>query len=233
MSPPLGDTPYIFRGGQEDLKRLFYSDPNACFSKAITIPAGYGIIKAGALMGIITESTNRKGRYIPYNPVDDNSSFTLALSNVWGLAYLTNEPTTGTTAHVVMEESYKFATGDHIAGYDSDNAQVDLGAISGSIDRTTYAHIAVITTSNSFTDETVAKGAAIGIQTNTDTPFVEAKGILMFTVDTGLGENAKGANGVMVLSNAMLYKDNLYNYKSTDVLADRSSWREEDPYLII
>lgn len=228
----LGDTPYIFKGGQEDLKRLFYSDPNACFSKAITIPAGYGVIKAGAVMGIITESTNRKGRYIPYNPVDDNSSFVAALNNVWGLAYLTDDPSTGSDGYVVMEESYKFVVGDHLAAFDSDNVQVDLTDITA-IDRTTYSHIAKVTVSGTFSTELVSKGAAIGIQTNTATPFVEAKGILMFTVDTGLGENAKGGNGVMVLGNAMLYKDNLYNYKSTDVLADRSSWREEDPYLII
>ncbi|MBW2623967.1 MAG: hypothetical protein JRD68_13750, partial [Deltaproteobacteria bacterium] len=56
---PLGQTPYVYQGGQEDLRRLFYSDPDEAFARAITIPAGYGIVKAGAIMGIITESTSR------------------------------------------------------------------------------------------------------------------------------------------------------------------------------
>jgi len=228
---PLGQTPYIYRGGQEDLKRLFYSDPTRAFCKAITIPAGYGVIKAGAVMGIITESTDRKGQYVPYVPVADGRSFTKGLSYVWGLAYLTADPSTGTEAQVTMEDSYKFATGDHIAAWDSDDVQVDLGAISGTIDRTTYSHIAVIASSNSFGTEEVSKGAAIGIQTATGTPFVEAKGILKFAVDTGTGENAKGGQGVLVIKNAMLYKDNLYNYNA-DVLTDLDG-SEDAPYLII
>ncbi len=79
----LGQTPYIFRGGQEDLKRLFYSDPDKALAKAITIPAGFGVIKAGAVMGIIKESTNRKNYYVPYSPVGDGRSFGAALANVF------------------------------------------------------------------------------------------------------------------------------------------------------
>ncbi|MBW1999773.1 MAG: hypothetical protein JRJ29_17655 [Deltaproteobacteria bacterium] len=73
---PLGDTPYVYKGGQEDLRRLFYSDPDKAFAKPITIPAGYGIVKAGAVMGIITESTNRKGYHVPYSPFDSVGSYT-------------------------------------------------------------------------------------------------------------------------------------------------------------
>lgn len=227
---PLGQTPYVFQGGQEDLKRLFYSDPNLAFMHGISIPAGYGIIKAGAILGIITESTNRKNRYVPYSPVADGSAYGAGLANLFGLALLTNEPSTGTEGQVTLADSYKFAVGDHVAAWDDDDVQVDLGAITA-IDRTTYAHLGAITVTNAFGSETIAKGGAIGIQSSTSTPFVAAKGILLATVDAGTGENSKGAQGVIVLRNAMLYKDNLYNYNAA-VLSDLSGL-EDGKYLII
>lgn len=230
----LGQTPYIFRGGQEDLKRLFYSDPNRALAKAITIPAGYGIIKAGAIMGIITESTSRAGYYVPYQYGKDSNGLVAALANAWGIAYVVADITSGAyIAYVTMDDSYKFAVGDHLTEADSDYAvHTDLGAITD-IDRTTYSHMAAITTTNVFPTIQASKGACICIQSKTGTPHVEAKGILKHAVDTGVGENAKGGQGVLVLGNAMLYKNSLYNYNSTDVLADRSSWREEGQYLIL
>lgn len=230
----LGDTPYIFKGGQEDLKRLFYSDPSRAFAKPITIPPGYGIIKAGTVMGIITESDNRLGQYVPYVPCD-TAAITAALSadTVRGLAYMVaDQGGASADIYVTMDDSYKFAVGDDVATIDSDGTDDDSEDITA-IDRTTYSHMAKITVDNTISEVTVAKGACVFIQTKTGAPYVEAKGILKATVDTGVGENAKGGQGVLILGNAMLYKDNLYCYNSTDVLADRSSWREEDPYLII
>jgi len=227
---PLGQTPYVFQGGQEDLRRILYSDPALAFTHAIRIPAGYGVIKAGMVMGIITESTNRKNQYVPYCPVADGREFGAGLANVPGLEYLTNEPSTGTAGHVRLEQSYKFAVADHLAAWDDDDVQVDLGAVTA-IDRTTYPHIAVITVTNSFGSETIAKGGAIGIQTATGTPFVAAKGILLAAVDTGVGENAKGGDGVLIVKNAMLYKDNLFNYNA-NVLSDLSG-AEDGKYLVI
>lgn len=234
MSPPLGDTPYIFRGGQEDLKRLFYSDPNLAFCKAITIPAGYGIIKAGTVMSIITESDDRLGRYIPYVPADTTGRITAALSDdeARGLAYMVaDQGGSSADIYVTMDDSYKFAIGDDVATIDSSGTDDDAEDITA-IDRTTYSHMAKITVDNQMTAITVANGACVFIQSKTGAPYVEAKGILKFSVDTGVGENAKGGQGVLVLQNAMLYKDNLYCYNS-DVLDDRSRWREEAPYLII
>lgn len=226
----LGQTPYIYRGAQEDLKRIFHTDPHDSMHYEITIPAGYGVIPAGAVMGIITESTNRKNYHVPYNPVADDRSFAAGLADMFGLAYLTNEPGTDLVGHVTMEDSYKFASADHVAAWDSDNVQVDLGAITA-IDRTTYTHIATITVTNAFGSETLAKGGAIGIQTYATTPFVAAVGILMAAVDSGTGENAKGGQGVLVVKNAMLYKDSLYNYNA-NVLSDLSG-SESGKYLII
>jgi len=226
---PLGQTPYVFRGGQEDLKRLFYSDPDKAFARAITIPAGYGVVKAGAVMGIITESTNRVGQYVPYTGLDAVGNVAAAVENLFGAAFLTTAPTTGTEAQVTMEDSYKFAVGDHLVAGDSDLSNTDLGAITA-IDRTTYTHIAVITVTNTFGSETLAKGAVITIQSATGTPYVAGVGILKAAVDTGTGENAKGGQGVIVISNAMLYSASLYNWNA-DVVTDIGG-SDSTPYYI-
>jgi len=227
---PLGQTPYIFRGGQEDLKRLFYSDPDKAFARAITIPAGYGVIKAGVIMGIITESTSRVGEHVPYTGLDTVGNVAAGISYLFGAAFLTADPTTGTDGYVTMEDSYKFAVGDHLVAGDSDLSNTDLGAITA-IDRTTYTHIAKITVTNAFDSETMAKGAVITIQSATASPYVAATGVLKAAVDTGVGENAKGGQGVLVIKNAMLYSANLYNYNA-DVATDLSG-TDSTPYLII
>jgi len=228
---PLGDTPYINRGSQDDLKRLFYSDPNKALSKVITIPAGYGVVKAGAVMGIITESTNRVDYYVPYTGLDAAGNVAAGVEDLFGAAFLVSDPSTGTTGYVTMDDSYKFAVGDHLVAGDSDLSNTDLGAITA-IDRTTYTHMAAITVTNSFGSETIAKGAVITIQSTTDSPYVKAVGILKATVDCGTGENAKGAQGVLVIKNAMLYKNCLYNYNA-DVLADLTGAAENGPYLVL
>lgn len=228
---PLGDIPYIYRGSQEDLKRLFYSDPNLALTKVITIPAGYGVIRAGAVMGIITESTNRVDQYVPYTGLDAVGNVAAGIAYLFGAAPLVADPSTNTVGYVTMDDSYKFAVGDHLVAGDSDLSNTDLGAITA-IDRTTYSHIAAITVTNSFGSETIAKGGVITIQTATSSPYVCGKGILMAAVDTGVGENAKGGVGVLVIKNAMLYKNSLYNYNA-DVLTDLSGSVENGPYLVM
>jgi len=228
---PLGDTAYINRGSQEDLKRLFYSDPDKALAKIITIPAGYGVIKAGAVMGIITESTDRVDQYVPYTGLDAVGNVAAGVSYLFGAALLVADPSTNTTGYVTMDDSYKFAVGDHLVAGDSDLSPTDLGAITA-IDRTTYTHIAGITVTNSFGSETIAKGGLVTIQSATASPYVCAKGILKATVDTGTGEDAKGAQGALVIKNAMLYKNCLYNYNA-DALADLSWATENGPYLVL
>jgi len=228
---PLGQTPYIFRGGQEDLRKLFYSDPDKAFARAITIPAGYGIVKAGAIMGIITESTDRVGQHVPYTGLDAVGNVAAGIANLFGAAFLVTNPDTGTDGYVTMDDSYKFAVGDHLVAGDSDLSNTDLGAITA-IDRTTYTHMAKITVTNAFDSETVAKGAVIAIQSYATDPWVAATGVLKAAVDTGTGENAKGGQGVIVIKNAMLYSSSLYNYNA-DVVTDLTGSSDSDPYFII
>lgn len=231
----LGSTPYLFKGGQEDLKKLFYSDPSQAQSMAVTIPGGYGVIKAGTVLGRITESTNRIGNCVPYAFGDSAGILAgLAADDVKGIAYLVSDAPGGAKlAYVTMDDSYKFAAADHLAAVDSDYAGAnDLGAISA-IDRTTYSHMAKITVANNIDEIATAKGACIFIQTLAASPHVKAIGILMATVDTGVGENAKGStSAVMVVGQAMLYKANLYGYNA-DGLADMSYAREDGKYLIM
>jgi hypothetical protein len=195
------------------MRALFKSRPEDAFIKDISIPAGYGVVPAGAVMGIITESTSRKGMYVPYVPVDNGIS--AGLSNVPGLSYLTTDGAASTSVYVTMEDSYKFAVGDHLGAADSDTdgaSCIDLGAITA-IDRTTYSHIALITVTNNVTTAiTVANGGCVFIQSKTTAPFVAAAGILAGAVDTGTGENSKGGQGNLILGNAVLYKGALYNY---------------------
>lgn len=217
-----GDTPYVVRGGQTDPKKIFYSKPELAFTKTIQIPGGYGVLPMGQFMGKITESTGRLGQYVPYAPESPDAPTWIGAEPTLlpALAYLTTDGAANTNVWVSKEDSYKFAVGDHLAVNDvNSDSPTDLGAIS-SIDRTTYSTLAQIVVANQVTTAyTVAQGAAVYIQTAESTPFTAAAGVLFAAVDTGKGENAKGANGVMILKNALLYKNALQVYHA-DILSD-------------
>lgn len=223
---PIGDTPYIQRGGQTDYRRLFYSDPAQAFKKTIHIPAGYGVLPAGTMMGRISESTSRLGMYVPYVTEDPG------IGESWpGLALLVVEGAADVYAYIVKDEAYKFAVGDHGVAVDSDGSPVDLGALVA-IDVATYAHMAKLTwTNNVTTGINVAKGGGCAIQTTTSSPYTKAVGFLFGAVDTGVGENAKGADASLVIGNAMVYKAMLSGYDANS-LADLSTGREDGQYLI-
>jgi hypothetical protein len=223
---PVGDTPYILRGGQTDYKRLFYSNPNQAFMKTIHIPAGYGVLAAGTMMGRITESTSRLGQYVPYV-----TEGVVAGVSYPGFTPLVTEGAADTLAYIVKEDAYKFAVGDHGGAVDSDGSPVDLGALV-SIDVTTYPHMALLTwTNNVTTGIEVAKNGGIFIQTNTASPYTKAVGFLFGAVDTGTGENAKGADASLVIGNAMVYKAMLTGYDAHS-LADLTTGREDGQYFI-
>jgi hypothetical protein len=221
-----GQTPHLRRGAQVDPKRLFYSDQNIALTKQVTIPPGYGFLPAGTVMGKISESTNRAGQFVPYAV----QAPTAGLAFLGG-AYLTQDGAASAECHVTMEDSYAFAVGDHLGAVDSDATPIDLGAVV-SIDRTTYSHKAVITATNDVTAAiTVAAGGMIFIQTDASTPFSTAAGILLTGVDTGYGEMADGGQGVVVLSNAILYKGLIPNLDAGG-LADLT-WATEDGQFLI
>lgn len=206
----LSDTPQQYRGYQEDPKRIWYSDPNIALTREVTIPAGYGFLPGGTILGEISESTNRAGQYVPYAQEDPSAD----TDNFFG-AYLLADGLASGVCEVTLGESYKFAVGDHLVAMDGNTkggSAIDLGAVV-SIDRTTYPNKAIVTVTNNVTTAiTVDQSGAIAIQTTTSAPFTKALGMLLGGVDTGIGEHAKGAQGVIVLSNAMAYKGVIKNY---------------------
>jgi hypothetical protein len=118
-----------------------------------------------------------------------------------------------------------FVVGDDLIIKDSDSATTsseNLGAITA-IDRTTYAHLAVITVTATISAATftVANGAIVHVEAGADNTngWSDAIGILEKSVDTGKGESARGAQGTMVVNNAMLYKGALINWDAA-ALAD-------------
>ena len=213
--PNLSDTPQVLRGYQDDPKRVFYSDIQIALTREVFIVGGYGVLKPGTVLAeISSESSSRAGQYVPYSFEDPSSD----IDNFHG-AYLLADGADSTSVYVTQDDSYKFAVGDHLAvadgTYYGDSNSDDLGAITA-IDRTTYTQMAVITvTNNLVSDFTIAKNAAVYIQTTTSGPYTLAKGFLFGGVDTGIGENyAQGAQSVIVLSNAMLYNGLVFNYDS-------------------
>ncbi len=222
-----GDTAYIKRGFQIDPKRLFYSDSNMALTMLVTLVSGYGILEAGTILGKITESTNRKDRYVPYAI----QAPAAGLEFVGGMYLLNDGASDSTLFDVTMEDSYKVDVGDHVAGVDSDGVPIDMGAVTA-IDRTTYSNKATIQVAQVDASAlTVANGAMLFVQTQTTTPFTNAKMILVEGVDTGVGPDAVGGNASVVVSNAMLYKGLLPNMDA-GALIDLGAV-EEGQYLIL
>ena len=203
------DIPQITRGQQMDLKRLYYSDPNAALTAEITIAAGYGVLKLGTVLAKNLSAAGNKDLLVPYNP----TTFTGA-ENHPGRAYLvTDSGTSATDLYVSMDDSYKFAVGDDVIINDDTTAAENLGAITA-IDRTTETHRAkiTVTTATGGTSFTTARKACIFVEAGTSgNNYSDAVGILEKSVDTGTGVNAKGAIATLIISNAVLYEGCLTN----------------------
>ena len=226
-----GDKPYIARGAQIDPKRVFFfGDPTRSLSMDIDIAPGYGYLPPGTVLAEITSEATRKKIWIPYakeNPAAD-------VVNFFGAFLLANGSAADTDLEVTLEDSYKFRVGDHVAVADNDTngaSAVDCGAISA-IDRTTYPNKAILTIPETVTTAiTTAANGAVYIQTSAAAPFTKAAGFLFGGVDTGTGENSIGAQGVVLLSHAMLYKGTLTNYDS-EAMADLGA-SENGQYVIL
>jgi hypothetical protein len=202
-----GDSPHIIRGGIVDPKRLFYSNVESALILPVTIPPGYGILPAGTVMGQILAGT-RTGQYVPVTQRVPAAG----LNTLFGAAYLLADGDVNPIAQVTMNDSYKFAVGDLGFAIDGNTAAgVDLGAVTA-IDRTTNSHFATVTFTNNITNViTVNQGGLVAIQTQIISDWQTAAGILIGSVDTGVGVDAQGGHGAIVFSNAILYNGCLYN----------------------
>jgi hypothetical protein len=199
--------PSVIYGTQSDYKSLFYSDPIACLNIPITIQAGFGVLKAGTAISKNDSAAGGYGKYIPYDP----TATITGTEEAPGRAYLVQSSgTTASTLYVTLNDSYKFSVGDDVIIKDDTTAAENLGAITA-IDRTTYTHMAAITvtTASGGTSFTTARFAYITCE-----GYDTCDGILTQSVDTGTGEDAKGALAAMLISNAILYNGMLVNVDS-------------------
>lgn len=207
-----GDTPHLVRGVQTDYKNIYYSRPEIALVVDVAIQAGYGKLEAGTVLAKNISAAGNTGKYVPYNP----TSFT-GLENHPGRAYLVQAGTNATKLlYVTMDDSYKFIVGDDICIDDNTTNAENLGAITA-IDRTTYPHMAVITSTANIggTAFTTARKAYVCVEAGASNNYSVAVAILAKTVDTGTGVNAKGAVAPIILSNAVLYDGMLTNCDST------------------
>lgn len=218
----LGDTPYINFGQDDAFRRLFYSNEMAALTVPVALQSGYGVLKLGTALAknLSNLTTGGKDQLLPYSP----TTFTGAEDHP-GRAYLVaNTGTTDKYVYVTMEDSYKFKVGDDLIINDNTTSAENLGAITA-IDRTSELHRAKITATTSIggTAFTTARDAYVIVEAGTSgNNYSDCVGILMKSVDTGTGENAKGAIGELILGNCVLYTGTLTNVDSaarTDVSA--------------
>ena len=210
------DAPGIITGTQENYKRLYYSNPEAALKVPATLQAGYGIIKAGTTMALSLSAAGGIGKLVPYNPTT-----VAATDTAPGRAYLVqNSGTTASILYVTQDDSYKFSVADDVIIHDNTTAAENLGAITA-IDRTTYNHMAAITVTvaTGGTDFTTARYAYIAVEAGVSAnSYSDCVGVLEKSVDTGTGENAKGALATLILGNCVLYTGMLTNMDAAAIV---------------
>lgn len=209
------DIPSIIFGGQEDYKRLYYSDPNAALVLPITISPGFGVLKMGTAIAENGSAAGNDGKFLPYDPTATITGAEVAP----GRAYLVQSSgAVASDLYVTMDDSYKFIVGDDVIINDDTTTAENLGAITA-IDRTTYTHMAkiTVTTATGATSFTTARFAYITLE-----GYDTCVGILEKSVDTGEGVNAKGALANLIVSNAVLITGMLTNVDSA-ALTDLSA----------
>lgn len=209
-----GSIPQVVRNGEGGgYKRLYFSQPEHALIKDKTFAAGYGVLAAGTVVSENTSAAGNKGKLVPYVPVYGNQVAALNNDAAKGVAAMVANGTSG-HVYVSLADSYKFVVGDQLYFQNtSGDGPVDCGVITA-IDRTTSGIQADISCGvYTATTATVAKHAYVYVVSGS-TPFSIAKYILDKDIDTGTGEDAAGALGSVVISNAMLYSASLVNCTS-------------------
>jgi len=202
---------------QPGIKPLFHSVRDIALIFDKTIQAGYGYLKAGTVMAVNCSDAGGVGNLVPYVPI--STSVVLGADSAIGVAPVVLDCTSG-HIFVSLDDAYKFKVGDDLyLDNDSDEGPVKAAAIT-EIDVTTSTLYADITTTAfSHTNFTVAKKSYAYVQTSEDDPYTAAAYILDKDVDTGYGSLALGALTSVVVSNAILYKNNMINLTAAAIAA--------------
>jgi hypothetical protein len=192
------------------IKPLFHSLREVALILDKTFAPGYGVLKAGTVCCENSSTLGNKGKVYPFVPAYGSQVAALNTDAAIGVAPMVANSSTG-HVYVSIADSYKFIVGDELYFENtSGSGLVSCGAITA-IDRTTnpiYADIA--TGAFTATYGTVALHAYVYVVSGA-TPFSVAKYILDKDIDTGTGEDAVGAIGTVVISNAILYNGSLIN----------------------
>lgn len=189
-------------------RALFHSVRDIALILDKTAKPGYGVLKAGTLMGVVTGETDAShyGMLVPYAMLNASAPFNKGNAK----AYLTTDFASGgaTVCQVTNEDSYKLQVGDHLVMGATGETSVATGAELTGIARDLLTGIATLTfTSITLAVMTVANEAYVHVQqSDSSAPFSEAVYVLDQDIDTGVGENAAGALTSVVVSNAILYK---------------------------
>lgn len=206
-----GSMPQVVQNPEgQGYKRLFYSMREHALILNKTFAPGYGVLEAGTVCCVNTSAAGNKGKVYPFVPAYGSQVAALNTDAAIGVAPMVANSSTG-HVYVSIDNSYKFIVGDQIYFENTaGDGLVDCGVITA-IDRTTnpiYADIAC--GAFTATNGTIAKHAYIYVVSGS-TPFSVAKYILDKDIDTGTGENAVGALGSVVVSNAVMYSSSLIN----------------------
>lgn len=203
-----GSTPQINRSGETPgPKRLFHSVRDIALIKDKTIDPGYGVLHAGTIMGVNTVGSN----LVPYVPTGLVAYGTFAVAPA-----LADMASTADTISVPLSSIKRFVVGANlIIVRDNGGTQAlhDGGAIISAVKATEYS--ATITFTDALATDanfTVANMASCFVESDASTPFTKAVYVLDKDTDTGVGEDAKGANVSVVISNAILYTTSLINH---------------------
>lgn len=211
-----GSTPQINRSGETPgPKRLFHSVREIALIKDKTVDPGYGVLLAGTAMGVATVS----GNLVPYVPT------ALAAYGENCVSPALADIPSGTTMSVPLADIGRFVVGENlIIVHNNAGTQVlhDAGAIVSAVKATEYSATITFTTTTGDTDSTVAAYASAFVESDPSTPFTKCVYILDKDTDTGVGEDAKGANVSVVISNAILYTTSLIHFDAAAV-TDMSS----------
>jgi len=202
-----GSTPQINRSGETPgPKRLFHSVRDIALIKDKTIDPGYGVLLAGTVMGVNTVGSN----LVPYVPI------ALAAYGKFPLApSLADMSSTADTISVPLDTIKRFTVGAKLILVRNNSgtmAYSDGGAIISAVKTTDYS--ALITFTDALSTDanfTVANFASCFVESDASSPYSTAVYILDKDTDTGKGEDAKGANVSVLISNAILYTTSLVN----------------------
>lgn len=199
------------------IKALFHSIRDIALIFDKTVSKGYGYLKAGTVMAVNCSDAGGVGELVPYVPI--STSVVLGLDSAIGVAPLVANAASG-HVYVSINDAYKFEVGDDLILDNDDDEGPTIAAAITAIDVTTSTIMADITTTAfSHGNYTVAKKAYAYVKTYASSPYTLAAYVLDKDVDTGVGSLAVGALTSVVVSNCILYKNNMINLTAAAITA--------------